>query len=196
MTDLQPLPSISDVPADAPPGTPPETRRPAAAEVPPPTAAAPARRPVAEVKPIRPARGTTARSAKPVPVVVEEAEGEQASAGGRKRIDRRGQWTLKDAAFDNEFKAIVRKAAERQGMGMSQWVAATLREEAMRILKGQTADSPVRGAVARPEDDILKMLAERLERLERLATEGPVQPLPNALPQISFSERLRWIFGF
>ena len=58
------------------------------------------------------------------------------------RKDRRPTLTLKGDEFGVEFRALVNKAAERQGMTQAKWVAEVLTREAQRVVTGTPADNP------------------------------------------------------
>ena len=86
-----------------------------------------------------------------------------------KRVDTRGQWTIKHGEIGPEFQTLVRKAAERQGMTVGAFVVETLRERATGILKGEEG-TPRSTPPARIEDVADALSARLAEMGERLAT--------------------------
>lgn len=90
-----------------------------------------------------------------------------------KRVDNRGQWTIKHADIGPEFQNLVRMAADRQGMTVGAFVVETLRERATGIIKGEEG-TPHGTPPARLEDvaDVLSArLTEVVDRLRQEQTE-------------------------
>lgn len=102
--------------------------------------------------------------------------------------DNRLQLNIKHAGITPEFLALVRKAAERQGQTLAEFVIDTLRDRAQAVIKGATGEGsevtptrlPVRlediaagvTAIAERFDATARELAERLAKLESGAPTG------------------------
>ena len=102
------------------------------------------------------------------------------------RKDTRLAFTIKGAAFDSEFRSLINKAAERQGLSQADWCLEILRREAQRVLKGNPAESP-------PEPIQLPALpAEKLE--ERFgAIEAQLREIMERMaPQPALPPATRW----
>ena len=92
--------------------------------------------------------------------------------------DPRGSWTIKSPRINEELKNACRMAAARQGMEIAQWVAETLRAEALAVLRprdeGSAPPSPparlediLAGEVVAPIAAVVDSLAARLGAIER-----------------------------
>ena len=98
----------------------------------------------------------------------------------RKRRDRRPSVKFKGPEFGLEFRALIHKAAERQGMTQAAFVASVLTKEAERIIRGDDSTAQLPTAVVNP-----RSVAEdaRLARIEA------------ALQSLTASRRRWWQFG-
>jgi uncharacterized protein (DUF1778 family) len=122
-----------------------------------------------------------------------------------KLSDGRGQVTIKAHAVTDEWEALIRHAAQRNGQTVADFVVAITTEAAQQILKGQSA---VPAAVpARPEDvaDVLtsrlaeavaelrREQAEVAERLAREQTEAVAAAMAEAVAKLERQARRgRW----
>ena len=81
----------------------------------------------------------------------------------RKRRDRRPSVKFKGPEFGLEFRALIHKAAERQGMTQAAFVASVLAKEAERIIRGDDSTAQLPTVVVNP-----RSVAEdaRLARIE------------------------------
>ena len=97
----------------------------------------------------------------------------------RKRRDRRPSVKFKGPEFSLEFRALIHKAAERQGMTEAAFVASVLAKEAERIIRGDDSTAQLPTAVVNP-----RSVAEdaRLARIEA------------ALQSLTASRRRWWQF--
>ena len=75
----------------------------------------------------------------------------------------RPQWCLKGKEVTLELRQLVAKAAQQQGLGITQWVAIVLRERAQAVLKGE---SDTQGALPVVTTQRLDTLEERLAAIE------------------------------
>ena len=98
----------------------------------------------------------------------------------RKRRDRRPSVKFKGPEFGLEFRALIHKAAERQGMTQAAFVASVLTKEAERIIRGDDSTAQLPAVVVNP-----RSVAEdaRLARIEA------------ALQSLTASRRRWWQFG-
>jgi len=97
----------------------------------------------------------------------------------RKRRDRRPSVKFKGPEFDLEFRTLIHKAAERQGMTQAAFVASVLAKEAERIIRGDDSTAQLPTVVVNPS-----LVAEdaRLARIEA------------ALQSLTASRRRWWQF--
>jgi uncharacterized protein (DUF1778 family) len=96
-----------------------------------------------------------------------------------KRRDRRPSVKFKGPEFGLEFRALIQKAAERQGMTQAAFVASVLAKEAQRIIRGDDSTAQLPTVVVNP-----RSVAEdaRLARIEA------------ALQSLTASRRRWWHF--
>jgi hypothetical protein len=97
----------------------------------------------------------------------------------RRRRGRRPSVKFKGPEFGLEFRALIHKAAERQGMTQAAFVASVLAKEAERIIRGDDSTAQLPTAVVNP-----RSVAEdaRLARIEA------------ALQSLTASRRRWWQF--
>jgi hypothetical protein len=90
-------------------------------------------------------------------------EADVKSFNTRKRRDRRPSVKFKGPEFGLEFRALIHKAAERQGMTQAAFVASVLAKEAERIIRGNGSPAQPPTVVVNP-----RSVAEdaRLARIE------------------------------
>jgi len=110
------------------------------------------------------------------------AEGAKAT---KKKVDKRPTLTFKGHEFGPEFRALVTKAATRQGMTQAAFVATTLTRESQRVLKGAPEQN------AAPPVVISELFDEQAERLDTIARQ--VETLTQ-MQQQSLFDRLRSMF--
>ena len=81
----------------------------------------------------------------------------------RKRRDRRPSVKFKGPEFGLEFRALIHKAAERQGITQTAFVASVLAKEAERIIRGDDSTAQLPTVVVNS-----RLVAEdaRLARIE------------------------------
>lgn len=103
----------------------------------------------------------------------------------KKKTDKRPTLTFKGHEFGPEFRALVSKAATRQGMTQAAFVAEALTRESQRILKGAPEEQ------AAPPVVLNQLFDEQARRLEQISKQ--VEALSNAQRQTLF-ERLRSMF--
>jgi hypothetical protein len=103
----------------------------------------------------------------------------------RKKTDKRPTLTFKGHEFGPEFRALVSKAATRQGMTQAAFVAETLTCESQRILKGAPEEQ------AAPPVVLNQLFDEQARRLEQISAQ--VEALSSIQKQTLF-ERLRSMF--
>lgn len=103
----------------------------------------------------------------------------------KKKSDKRPTLTFKGHEFGPEFRALVSKAATRQGMTQAAFVAEALTRESQRILKGAPEEQ------AAPPVVLNQLFDEQARRLEQISKQ--VEALSNAQRQTLF-ERLRSMF--
>jgi hypothetical protein len=70
----------------------------------------------------------------------------------RKRRDRRPSVKFKGPEFGLEFRALIHKAAELQGMTQAAFVSSVLMKEAERIIRGDDSTSQLSPALSVPGD--------------------------------------------
>lgn len=107
----------------------------------------------------------------------------------RRKVDKRPTLTLKGEKFTPEFRALLNKAAKKQGLTQSAFVAEVLNREARRILQGTPSGEPMGTP---PPPAVLEKVEATDRRVRELAQQ--VQRL-SELQQRTFWQKLRQTFG-
>lgn len=96
----------------------------------------------------------------------------------------RGQMAIKSQRLDADWQALVRKAAQRQGLGVGDFIVESCRMEALRVLKGEAEGSPAARPPATLEsvgDALAELMTRRMGELEdRVA--GRLDKLEASIP--------------
>ena len=91
----------------------------------------------------------------------------------------RGQMAIKSRRLDAEWQALVRKAAERSGLGVGDFIVEACRARALAVLKGEPEEGIPSGIPPARQEDMRDLIREMLAELrqeqaaavERLAQE-------------------------
>lgn len=104
------------------------------------------------------------------------------------RADARGVWNVKSTRVTTEVKLRARKAAQRQGMALYDWIAVVVDEAAIRVLKH--ANAVDEAAAAEPVnlpvrlEDIKSSFESRFESLQaeiRRQAPAPAGPVERSV---------------
>jgi hypothetical protein len=87
-----------------------------------------------------------------------------------KRRDRRPSVKFKGPEFGLDFRALIHKAAERQGMTQAAFVSSVLVKEAERIIRGDDSTPHLSPAVVNPRSVAEDARLARIEAALQLLT--------------------------
>lgn len=107
-------------------------------------------------------------------MVVEEMGKPEDDPSGPRRLEKRGQRSIKHEKMTDELWSLAQLAAKRLGVGVNEWVCDVMRSEAERQL-GEDPPPPTRDALAE--------IIQRLDAIERSVAGGAPDGGPEPTPR-------------